>query len=107
MKMKFDVKKDEDGKITVDVELPHQRRTGIIVERQRFQTADVIRELEKRGIQHGEALVTADIKNWQPDDCSGTWIFDKKTLDKPSKSVILDKNRSKSTKKVKSKKTKN
>ena len=99
--MKFDVKKDEDGKIIVHVELPHQRRTGRIVERQRFQTADVIKELKKRGIQHGKVLEASDVKNWQPDDCSGTWTFDKKTLDKLSKDVILNKNKSKSTKKTK------
>ena len=42
--MKFDVNYNEDEKITVDVELPHQKRTGKIVERQRFQTDDVIRK---------------------------------------------------------------
>ena len=104
--MKFDVKYDEDGKVIVDVELPSQRRTGKIIERQRFETADVIRELKKRKIAHGKVLKTADVRNWQIDDCSGTWIFDKKTIDKPSKDVILNKNKSKSTKKAKVSKAK-
>ena len=51
-------------------------------------------------------LKTADVRNWQIDDCSGTWIFDKKTIDKPSKDVILNKNKSKSTKKAKVSKAK-
>ena len=105
--MKFDVNYNEDEKITVDVELPHQKRTGKIVERQRFQTDDVIRELKKREIKHGKVLETSDIKNWQAGDCSGTWIFDKKTIDKSSKDVILNKNKSKKTKKAKVSKAKN
>tara|TARA_R110002096_G_scaffold368318_1_gene561539 strand:+ start:517 stop:834 length:318 start_codon:yes stop_codon:yes gene_type:complete len=105
--MKFDVSYNEDEKITVDVELPHQKRTGKIVERQRFQTDDVIGELKKREIKHGKVLETSDIKNWQADDCSGTWIFDKKTIDKSSKDVILNKNKSKKTKKAKVSKAKN
>ena len=104
--MKFDVKYDEDGKVIVDVELPSQRRTGKIIKRQRFETADVIRELKERGITHGKVLKTADVRNWQIADCSGTWIFDKKTIDKPSKDVILNKNKSKSTKKAKVSKAK-
>ena len=105
--MKFNVKHDESGKIIVEVVLPHQRRTGKIIKRQRFETADVIRELEERGIAYGKVLQTADVKNWQIGDCSGTWIFDKKTIDKPSKDVILNKNKSKSTKKAKVSKAKN
>ena len=90
--MKFDIKQ-EGGKVIVEVELPHQRRTGKIVERRRMQTADVLTELESRGIKHGKAIQTSNIKNWREHTRRGTWVFeekDTKTLDKPAEKVILE-----------------
>jgi len=90
--MKFDVKK-EDGKVIVKVEILHQRRTHPIVERQRIQTEDVLGELESRGIKHGKAIQTSDVRNWKEDTRKGTWIFEEKAtkpLDKPAEKVILE-----------------
>ena len=90
--MKFDVKK-ENGKIIVEVELPHQRRTHPIIERQRFQTEDVLEELKLRKIKHGKAIQTDDVKNWREHTRQGTWVFEEKTtkpLDKPAEKVILE-----------------
>ena len=90
--MKFDIKQ-EGGKVIVEVELPHQRRHHPIIARQRFQTEDVLRELELRDISHGKAIQTSNIKNWREHTRRGTWIFEKKdtkTLDKPAEKVILE-----------------
>ena len=90
--MKFNIKK-KDGKIIVEVELPHQRRYHPIIARKRFRTEDILKELELRGIKHGEVIQAADIKNWREHTRKGTWIFEEKTtkpLDKPAEKVILE-----------------
>jgi|TARA_R110002167_G_scaffold4189_1_gene19602 hypothetical protein len=90
--MRFDIKK-EDGKVIVEVELLHQRRHYPIIARQRFQTEDVLKELESRGVKHGKAIQTANVKNWREHTRQGTWIFEEKatkTLDKPAEKVILE-----------------
>ena len=90
--MRFDVKK-QNGKIIVEVELPHQRRSRPIIERQRFQTEDVLEELKLRKIKHGKTIQAASIKNWREHARQGTWIFEEKAtkpLDKPAEKVILE-----------------
>ena len=90
--MKFDVKK-EDGKIIVEVELPHQRRHHPIIVRQRIQTEDVLKELNSLGLKYGKVIQKADVKNWREHTRQGTWIFEEKvtkTLDKPAEKVILE-----------------
>ena len=90
--MKFNIKK-EDGKVIVEVELPHQRRMNPVIERQRVQTEDVLRELKSHGIKHGKAIQKANVKNWRESTRRGTWIFEEKSinpLDKPAKKVILE-----------------
>jgi len=90
--MRFDIKK-ENGKVIVEVELPHQRRSHPVIERQRFQTEDVLRELKLRKIKHGKTIQAASVKNWREDTRKGTWIFEEKatkSLDKPAEKVILE-----------------
>ena len=90
--MKFDIKK-ENGRIIVELEIPHQRRTPPIIIRQRIQTEDVLKELESRGIKHGKTIQISDVRNWKEDTRRGTWIFEEKTtkpLDKPAEKVILE-----------------
>jgi len=90
--MKFNIKQ-EDGKVIVEVELPAQKRTEPTIARHRFQTEDVLRELETRKISHGKAIQTADLYNWRDHGRKGTWIFEEKTtkpLDKPAEKVILE-----------------
>ena len=90
--MKFDIK-EEGEKIIVKVEILHQRRARPVIERQRIQTEDVLRELESRGIKHGKAIQTSDVRNWKEDTRKGTWIFEEKAtkpLDKPAEKVILE-----------------
>ena len=90
--MKFDVKQ-EDGKVIVEVELAHQRRSPPAIHRRRIQTEDVLEELKSRSIKHGKTLQTADVKNWREHTRRGTWVFEEKTtkpLDKPAEKVILE-----------------
>ena len=90
--MRFDVKKD-NGKVIVEVELPAQRRAEPVILRQRFQTEDVLKELEARKINHGKAIQTSDLYNWREHGRKGTWIFEEKAtkpLDKPAEKVILE-----------------
>ena len=90
--MKFNIKQ-EDGKVIVEVELPAQKRTEPTIARHRFQTEDVLRELETRKISHGKAIQAADLYNWRDHGRKGTWIFEEKTtkpLDKPAEKVILE-----------------
>ena len=90
--MKFNIKQ-EDGKVIVEVELPAQKRTEPTIARHRFQTEDVLKELEARKISHGKAIQAADLYNWRDHGRKGTWIFEEKdikSLDKPAEKVILE-----------------
>jgi len=102
--MKFDVKQ-ENEKIVVFVEIPHEIRHNNAVPRQRFDTKDVLNELAERGIEHGPAVQTATVKNWHEAARRGTWVFEKKIekpLDKSAEKVILTKEEKPAPKKRKS-----
>ena len=86
--MRFDVKK-ENGKIIVEVELPHQRRSHPIIERQRFQTEDVLEELKLRKIKHGKTIQAASVKNWREHTRQGTWIFEEKAIKLIARYLLL------------------
>ena len=56
-----------------------------------FKTGDVTIELEKQGFKFGKEITAPEmIQNWNPENISGIWIFEKKTLDKSPESVILE-----------------
>ncbi len=55
-----------------------------------FRTSDVTIELEKQGFKFGKEITAPEIiQNWNPKNISGTWIFEKKTLDKTPEPVII------------------
>jgi hypothetical protein len=92
--MRFDVKK-ENGKVIVEVELPHHRRAHPIIARQSIETKDILKELESRNIKHGKLIEStrAKIKNWREGTRQGTWVFEEKAtkpLDKSAEKVILE-----------------
>jgi hypothetical protein len=102
--MTFDVE-EKEGKVIVFVQIPHHERQDKGAPRQRFATEDVVLELASRGVEHGEAIQTATVKNWREHTRQGTWIFEKKTikpLDKPAEKVILTKENKPAPKKRKS-----
>ena len=100
--MTFNIKEESD-QIVVFVEIPHNVRKNNAVPRQRIVTDDVTKILSERGIEHGNVIQEADIKNWAEQRRRGTWIFEKKIeklpvekkiekpLDKTSEYVILSK----------------
>ena len=53
-------------------------------------TSQVVLEAKKLGYELGEAVETTYLNNAN-DITEGTWTFKKKVLDKPTKNVILDK----------------
>jgi hypothetical protein len=101
--MTFDVK-EEDEKIIVFVEVPHATRNSVPkIPRVLIQTKDIIQELKERGISHGKVLrETDEIHSWERHLTKGTWIFEKKGLDKPAEKVILSKENKPAPKKRKS-----
>ena len=104
--MKFDIE-EKDGKIVVFVEIPHEKRTGKQIPRQRIETEDVLKILEENGYKGPwHPIQKAVVKNWRENTRKGTWIFEKKikkSLDKPVEKVILTKEEKPSLKKPKTK----
>ena len=103
--MTFNVK-EKDKKIIVFVELPHEKRAGNQIPRQRVETEDVLKILEEKGFE-GDWHPTQKtvVKNWREHTRKGTWIFEKKVekvLDKPEEKVILIKEKKPAPKKRKS-----
>jgi len=88
--MKFEIE-EKDGKVFVFVEIPYRREFEGSTDRVkiRMQTEDVISRLSEEGVKHGNALQVADVRNWQEQSRTGTWIFEKKLLDKSPEKVIL------------------
>ena len=72
---------EKDGKLHVYVEIPPQN-LATKVPNFALETKDVIAELEKRDIEFGEYVEGKRLKNWREHYRKGTWIFEKKKLDK-------------------------
>ena len=69
--------------------------------RRKVTTNDVENHLKENDIEFGECVQSAGLNNRSPDALSGTWIFEKKKLDKPAKNVILTKEKKPASKKNK------
>lgn len=82
----------ENDKIVVEGTLnPHDPRSQ---RRLLASTSDVMQFLEDSGVEFGNCIKESELNNSYAHSCTGTWIFDKKTiksLDKPAKEVILSK----------------
>jgi len=93
----------EDDKIIVEGALkPHDPRNQ---RRMSFNTAHVIQFLTDSGIEFGRCAQESVLNNSDTGTCTGTWIFEKKTikpLDKPAEKVILTKENKPAPKKRKS-----
>ena len=89
--------------IVVVVEVPHEAKGGKDqIPRIRVETKDVVSILKEKGISHGDVIEGATVKNWREHTRKGTWIFEKKKLDKSAEKVILDKEETPALKKKKS-----
>ena len=96
---------EEQDTLTVFVELQELCRKEKIL-KTFFKTSDVATELKKQGFEFGK-LVTAPemIQNWNSENISGTWVFEKKKLDKPAKPVTLKEEKSVQPKPTRKKRT--
>ena len=82
-----------DEQLTVYVKLKERNdRLGIL--KTRFSTSDVLEELKQQGHVPGPCTQESVIKNWHPKLLEGTWVFEKKKLDKPAKPVTLKEEKS-------------
>ncbi len=99
----LDIEERED-KIHVFIEL---RGVDKIhgVPKQRMHLSDVVELLEGKGIRHGACIQDAIIKNWNEYMCQGTWIFEKKVLDKSPEPVIIVEEKSVQPKPVRKRRT--
>jgi len=89
--MIFDVE-EKDGKVFVFVDIPYKREiedSPITGARIRMTTEDVVARLAEEKVSHGKAVQEANLFNWREYSRKGTWIFEKKSLDKSSEKVIL------------------
>ena len=92
---------EKGNEILVFVQIARRHKT-VGVPKIRIFTEDVSLELSNRGIDHGKAVKEVVIKNYREDTRRGTWIFEKKKLDKPAEKVILSKEEKPAPKKRKS-----
>tara|TARA_R110002020_G_scaffold311832_2_gene527368 strand:+ start:2192 stop:2536 length:345 start_codon:yes stop_codon:yes gene_type:complete len=81
--------KEDSNQIIVSVEV-EERNDRLGMPKARLTTSEVTARLEEKGIAFGQCIQEATIKNWHPRLLEGTWIFEKKTLDKTPKPVIIE-----------------
>ena len=84
---------ETDEQVRVHVELK-ERHDRLGIPKTRFSTSDVLEELKQRGHVLGPCTQESVIKNWHPKLLEGTWVFEKKKLDKPAKPVTLKEEKS-------------
>ena len=108
MKIENIVIKEEDGKIYADLTLPlAQVFMRKPVPKMVLETAHVVEILKERGIEVGKCIKDATVKNYRQLQYSrqGTWIFEKKVLDKSPEPVILKEEKSVQPKPTRKKRT--
>ena len=84
----MDIKIEEKGNLyTVQVEVPNYNTR--IKRKTIVHTSEVRRQIEKKGYQVGKTIEASYIHNANG-VTNGTWVFEKKNLDKSAKDVILE-----------------
>mgnify|MGYP003141654793 CR=1 FL=1 len=84
----MDIKIEEkDNLYTVQVEVPSYNTK--IKRKTIVHTSEVRREVQKKGYEIGKTIEAAYIHNING-VTKGTWVFEKKNLDKPVKDAILE-----------------
>jgi len=93
---------EEDNKVYVYVsveEWNEPRFPKILIE-----TTDLLKLLEEKKIKVGACLQSSKIKNTRSHTSQATWVFEKKSVDKPKKQVILKEEKPKTTRRRRTKK---
>ena len=93
---------EEDNKIYVQVAVAHWNEPRI--PKILLETKDILELLEEKNIDVGVCIESAKIKNWRGHSSQATWIFEKKTVDKPKKQVTLKEEKPKTTRRRRTKK---
>tara|TARA_R100000030_G_C3196744_1_gene109792 strand:+ start:329 stop:652 length:324 start_codon:yes stop_codon:yes gene_type:complete len=70
----------------------------------RLETTDILKLLQEKKVKVGQCTRHATIKNWRAHTSEATWIFAKKTVDKPKKQVTLKEEKPKTTRRSRTKK---
>ena len=94
---------EEDGKLRVYIEVPHEAPLQNIP-RIRLESEDVSKLLSEKSIKHGKCLQASILKNWREHSRKKEWIFEI-PVDKVEKQVILKKEKSVQPKPVRKKRT--
>tara|TARA_B100001094_G_C17553996_1_gene495091 strand:- start:213 stop:539 length:327 start_codon:yes stop_codon:yes gene_type:complete len=74
------------------------------IRKRKFVLADAIEILKSHKKSFGNCIQNPTLKNWNLSLLSGTWIFEKKSVDKPKKQVILKEEKPKTTQRRRTKK---
>ena len=69
-----------------------------------LETKDILQLLQEKKIKVGTCIRSSIIKNWRSHTSEGTWIFEKKSVDKPKKQVTLKEEKPKTTRRRRTKK---
>jgi|TARA_R110002020_G_scaffold123525_1_gene280119 hypothetical protein len=93
---------EENNKIYVYVSIEEWNEPRFV--KIRLETMNILELLGERKIKVGQCVQHSTIKNWRPRTSKGTWIFEKKLVDKPKKQVTLKEEKPKTTRKRRTKK---
>jgi len=97
-----EVKENKDT-FEVYVEL-YEKNDRDNIEKTKFVLADAIEILKSHKKSFGNCIQNPTLKNWNLLLLAGTWIFEKKSVDKPEKQVILKEEKPKNTRRRRTKK---
>ena len=93
---------EEDNKVYVYISVEQWNEPRFL--KVRLETSDVLALLKSKKIKVGNCVKSATIKNWREHTSKATWIFEKKSVDKPKKQVILKEEKPKTTQRRRTKK---
>ena len=93
----------EENNNCIEVKVKMQEYDPLLRGKMSFETDRVIKYLKENNYEFGECTQSASLYNRDRSRLEGTWIFEKKRLDKPAENVILSKENKVAPKKRKSK----
>jgi hypothetical protein len=92
----------EENNNCIEVKVKMQEYDPLLRGKMSFETDRVIKYLKENNYEFGECTQSASLYNRDRSRLEGTWIFEKKRLDKPAENVILSKENKAAPKKRKS-----
>jgi hypothetical protein len=92
----------EESNNCIEVKVRMEEYDPLLRGKMSFETDRVIKYLKENNYEFGECTQSASLYNRDRSRLEGTWIFEKKKLDKPGEKVILSKEEKPAPKKRKS-----